>query len=74
MEADKLHGRSLFPELEPDGADAFRHGYGIEACPYANRAALDDTGRIAALPLHDVAKAAAWRKGWLDAQAGKISN
>jgi hypothetical protein len=63
MEDDDRHGRSRFPELEPDGADAFAHGYGEEACPYACTAPVDRAGFMTPLPSYDIQKAAAWLRG-----------
>lgn len=61
---DERHGRSRFPELEPDGADAYAFGYPETACPYACTAPVDAAGFLAPLPSYDIQKAAAWIRGY----------
>lgn len=64
MRDDELHGRSLHPDIEDDGADAKAHGYPEDSCPYANTAAMDLSGRVAPIGQDQITKAAAWRRGW----------
>lgn len=59
---DALHGRSRFPELEADGADAALHGYPEASCPY-NAAPIDAAGFVAPEPADYPAKRAAWLRG-----------
>lgn len=69
IEDDNRHGKSRFPELEPDGADAFANGYREDACPYACTAPVDRAGFMAPLPSYDIQKAAAWLRGYRGARA-----
>jgi hypothetical protein len=63
------HGSSRHRDIEADGADAHKHGYGTGHNPYViGRQAVDAAGFYAPLRQAEFEKSAAWLFGWLKAE------